>query len=100
MRRLPTGDRHTPIDDNVWNARYAMAGCLRYIGFYAPELNEPGGREAKRRLERMVMGETLSCRAGRRSYDRVIGICTLRGRPLGELLRARGGTEGGRGWRR
>ena len=55
--------------------------------------------DAKRRLERLVMGEVLDCRAGRRSYDRVIGYCTIRGRPLGDLLRAQGGFEGGKGWR-
>ncbi|MBT2188655.1 hypothetical protein [Sphingobium nicotianae] len=45
------------------------------------------------------MGRVLVCRAGRRSYDRVIGYCTVDRRPLGDLLRARGDVEGGRGWR-
>jgi micrococcal nuclease len=100
----------------------AFAGVVRYVGdgdglcigpagrpnrwievrladFYAPELHEAGGREAKRRLERLVMGKLLVCRAGRRSYDRVVAACTLGGRPLGALLRAVGGIEGGRAWR-
>lgn len=72
---------------------------VRLGDFYAPELHERGGMDAKRRLERLVMGQVLDCRAGRRSYDRVIGYCTIRGRPLGDLLRAQGGFEGGRGWR-
>lgn len=99
----------------------AFAGTVRYVGdgdglcvgpkgrpsrwievrladFYAPELHEHGGIEAKRRLERLVLGRTLICRAGRRSYDRVIGWCTLGGKPLGDVLRANGGIEGGRGW--
>lgn len=73
---------------------------IRLGDFYAPELPERGGREAKRRLEQLVMGRTLACRAGRRSYDRVIGYCTIEGRAVGDLLRARDGVEGGRGWRR
>jgi endonuclease YncB( thermonuclease family) len=72
---------------------------IRLADFYAPELHEAGGRDAKRRLERLVMGKPLVCSAGRRSYDRVVATCTLRGRPLGTLLRAAGGIEGGRAWR-
>ncbi len=100
----------------------AFAGVVRYVGdgdglcigpagrpdrwievrladFYAPELHDAGGREAKRRLERLVMGKPLVCRAGRRSYDRVVAACTLGGRPLGTILREAGGIEGGRAWR-
>ena len=73
---------------------------VRLADFYAPELHDAGGREAKRRLERLVIGKPLVCRAGRRSYDRVIAACTLGGRPLGTLLREAGGIEGGRGWHR
>lgn len=72
---------------------------VRLGDFYAPELHERGGAEAKRLLDQLVMGRVLVCRAGRRSYDRVIGYCTLDGRPLGGLLRGRGEVEGGRGWR-
>lgn len=73
---------------------------VRIADFYAPELHEPGGEQAKRDLERLVLGKPLVCRAGRRSYDRVVGYCTLNGRPLDRLLRARGAAEGGRGWHR
>lgn len=73
---------------------------VRLGDFYAPELHEPGGEEAKRRLERLTHGKTLVCRASRRSYDRVIGYCALDGRPLGALLKAQGAAEGGRGFRR
>ncbi|MFB0872592.1 MULTISPECIES: thermonuclease family protein [unclassified Sphingobium] len=72
---------------------------VRLADFYAPELHEAGGREAKRRLERLAMGKPLVCRAGRRSYDRVVAACKLGGRPLGMLLRQAGGIEGGRAWR-
>lgn len=70
---------------------------IRLADFYAPELREPGGVDAKRRLERIAMGKVLVCRAGRRSYDRVVATCTIGGRPLGSALRAAGGAEGGRG---
>lgn len=73
---------------------------IRLADFYAPELHEAGGADAKRRLERLAMGRTLVCRAGRRSYDRVVAACTIGGRPLGDALRADGGREGGRGWRK
>jgi endonuclease YncB( thermonuclease family) len=73
---------------------------IRLSDFYAPELHEPGGQEAKRRLAGMVMGKTLMCRAGRRSYDRIVATCALNGQPIGALLRLRGGTEGGRGRRK
>jgi endonuclease YncB( thermonuclease family) len=71
---------------------------VRLADFYAPELHDAGGRDARRPLERLVMGKPLVCRAGRRSYDRVVAACTLGGRPLGALLRAAGGVEGGRAW--
>lgn len=70
---------------------------IRLADFYAPELHERGGGDAKRRLEGATMGKLLVCRAGRRSYDRVVAACTLAGRPLGDVLRRTGGTEGGRG---
>jgi len=73
---------------------------VKLADFYALDLHDAGGREAKRRLERLVIGKLLVCRAGRRSYDRVIGACTLGGRPLGTLLREAGGIESGRGWHR
>ncbi len=73
---------------------------IRLGDFYAPELHARGGAAAKQRLEALVRGKVLACQAGRQSYDRVIGYCTLNGRPLGNLLRSRGAVEGGRGWRR
>lgn len=115
--------RADPCEGRLPAAGSSFSGTVRYVGdgdglcigpadqpaklievrlgdFYAPELNEQGGKDAKRRLERLVMGRQLSCRAGRRSYDRVIGYCTLGGRPLGKLLREAGGVQAGRGYRR
>lgn len=72
---------------------------IRLADFYAPELNAPGGRDAKRILETLTRGRNLVCRAGRRSYDRVVARCTLGGVALGERMRAAGVREGGRGRR-
>jgi len=70
---------------------------VRIADFYAPELHEAGGRAAKQRLERIAKDKKLLCTAGHRSYDRVVATCTLQGRPIGALLKAAGGVEGGRG---
>lgn len=70
---------------------------VRLEDFYAPELHELGGADAKSRLERLVMGRRILCEADHRSHDRVVAGCRLGGRRLGDLLRQNGGQEGGRG---
>lgn len=70
---------------------------VRLADFYAPELQQPGGPEAKAALERIVLGRRVACVAGRRSYDRVVARCTVEGVSLGDLLRRAGVVEGGRG---
>lgn len=69
---------------------------VRLADFNAPELNGRGGQQAKARLRQLVMDKRLVCTAGRRSYDRVVATCTRDSRAIGEELRRRGGTEGGR----
>ncbi len=69
---------------------------VRLADFNAPELNERGGQRAKALLRQLVIGRRLVCTAGRRSYDRVVATCTRDGRAIGEELRRRGGTQGGR----
>lgn len=70
---------------------------VRLADFYAPELHEPGGREAKATLERIVRGKRVSCVYERRSWDRAIAVCTLNGVSVGDLMRRAGVREGGRG---
>ncbi|WP_293462986.1 hypothetical protein [Phenylobacterium sp.] len=70
---------------------------VRLADFYAPELNKPGGRQAKAALERIAMGRQVTCKAGRRSYDRVVARCTLGGISLGDRMRRAGVEEGGNG---
>lgn len=72
---------------------------VRLEDFYAPELHAPGGEAAKRALSRLAFGRQLVCQAAHQSYDRIVAACTLRGVPLGDLLRQAGVAEGGRGYR-
>lgn len=70
---------------------------VRLADFYAPELSEAGGREAKAALEAIALGRQVQCRAGRRSYDRIVATCRLGRASLGDLMRKRGIVEGGAG---
>lgn len=72
---------------------------VRLADFYAPELHDTGGPEAKAILGRLVEGKTVECVAEHRSYDRVVAICRLRGRSVGDMMRSAGVQEGGRGRR-
>ena len=75
---------------------------VRLADFDAPELNAEGGRAAKTMLERIAMGRSVQCSAGGGrngrvvSYDRVIAVCRIGGRRIGDLLREAGAEEGGR----
>lgn len=69
---------------------------VRLADFNAIELSQPGGRDAKAALERLVFGKSVACIAGKRSWDRVVARCVLDGRGLGDLMREAGVPEGGR----
>jgi endonuclease YncB( thermonuclease family) len=75
---------------------------IRLADLYAPELNAPGGREAKATMERMAKGKRAVCTArlnnrgdSTRSHDRLVASCTVNGRSLAELMRSAGVREGG-----
>lgn len=76
---------------------------IRLADWYAPELSEPGGRDAKSVMERITRGQQVSCMAVRGdggrvvSYDRLVAVCRIRGVSLGDLMRRQGQSEGGRG---
>lgn len=70
---------------------------VRVADFYGPEINAPGGRDAKATLERIVKGRHVVCTAGRRSFDRVVAICRLGGVTIGDLMRGAGVEERGNG---
>ena len=70
---------------------------VRVADFYAPELHAPGGEAAKRTLQNLAMGRSIQCVAGKRSYDRVVALCSINGSSVGDMMRRSGITEGGRG---
>jgi len=70
---------------------------VRVADFYAPELNEPGGRAAKAILEHLAMGRRATCVARNRSHDRIVARCRIDGRDLAEQMRRAGVVQGGRG---
>lgn len=70
---------------------------VRLADFYAPELGDAGGPEAKAALTSIALGRQAACVAGKRSYDRTVAVCTINGKPIGDLMRAAGIKEGGRG---
>lgn len=70
---------------------------VRLADFYAPELHDGGGPEAKDTLSRLVEGKRVECVAQHRSYDRVVAVCRFQLRSVGELMRAAGVREGGKG---
>lgn len=75
---------------------------VRLADFNAPELSSPGGLAAKAALEQVAGARQARCvagggRSGRVvSYDRVVAICRVNGRNIGDLLREAGVEEGGR----
>ena len=73
---------------------------VRLEDFYAPELHDPGGEAAKATLSRLVYGHTLTCHPRKQSYDRIVATCFDGGRSVGDMMRAAGVQEGGRGWGR
>jgi endonuclease YncB( thermonuclease family) len=70
---------------------------VRLADFYAIELNSPGGREARDTLRRLALGKRAVCVAGARSWDRTVARCVIDGQAVGDLMRAAGQAEGGRG---
>ena len=73
---------------------------VRLADFYAPELHEAGGPAAKAALAGIAMGRHADCVADHRSYVRIVASCRINGRDIGDLMRAAGVTEGGRGYGR
>lgn len=69
---------------------------VRLADFNAPELREPNGPAVRGTLRRLTLGQSASCRAGRRSYDRVVAHCTIRRVSIGDMMRSAGVDEGGR----
>lgn len=64
---------------------------VRLKGLHCPELGKAGGAEASNVMSRMVAGRQVSCTlTGERTYDRIVGRCSVDGADLGVAL-IRGG---------
>ncbi len=72
---------------------------VRLADFYAPELGEPGGKRATQALREITAGAWITCRADHRSYDRIVAVCMINGKPIGDLMNDQGAPQGGRGWK-
>lgn len=70
---------------------------VRVADFYAPELHEAGGPQAKAMLEHLAMGRRAVCVADHRTHDRIAAVCRIGGVSVGDLMRSAGIQEGGRG---
>lgn len=71
---------------------------VRLADFYAPELHDPGGAQAKATLSHLAYGRRASCIADHQSHDRMVATCRINGRSLGDMMRAAGVHEGGRAY--
>ncbi|MGG2362378.1 thermonuclease family protein, partial [Salmonella enterica] len=57
---------------------------IRIWGIAAPELHEPGGREAKTYMAELVALGRVSCiDSGGRSHNRIVAMCSVRRLDLG-----------------
>lgn len=93
--------------DGLWVAMGPGADrCIkiRIADFYAVEMDDPGGREAKAEMERIAAGRRVSCKAqransgrGATNKGRLVAVCRINGRSVGDLMRRAGVAEGGNG---
>ena len=59
---------------------------IRLLDVEAPRLRSPGGEGAKWAIRRVARGRAVVCRM----QSAGAGVCTIDGRPIGSLLKARG----------
>lgn len=64
---------------------------VRLNGLDGPETSTRIGQEARAFMNRLVRGQTVTCRLnGERTYDRWVGVCFLDGRDIGAIAVANG----------
>jgi micrococcal nuclease len=68
---------------------------VRVADFNAPELSEPNGKLARDALREIALNKAVECVGSHYSHDRIVAICKLGGRTLGELMREKRVPEGG-----
>lgn len=63
---------------------------IRIQNFNAPEMNQPGGPQAKARMEALTRGKVVHCDGKARDrYARLVARCEVDGVDLGKALRSR-----------
>lgn len=78
---------------------------VRLADYFGLELHEPGGKKEAAALKSITTNQRVYCTVTRgknnkvRSFDRVVAVCRINGVSLGDLMRAGGNLEGGRGAR-
>lgn len=61
---------------------------IRIQNFNAPEMNEPGGPEAKAKMQALTSGHVVHCDPkARDKYARIVARCSVDGRDLGQAMR-------------
>jgi len=64
---------------------------IRLEGVSAPELKERMGKKAKLFMQELVLNKKITCRLnGKKTYDRFVGTCLLRGKDIGATIIANG----------
>lgn len=64
---------------------------VRLNGLDGPETSTRIGREARAFMDRLIRGETVTCRLnGERTYDRWVGVCFLDGQDIAAIAVANG----------
>jgi endonuclease YncB( thermonuclease family) len=64
---------------------------VRLNGLDGPETSTRIGQEARAFMNRLVRGQTVTCRLnGERTYDRWVGVCFLSGEDIGAIAVANG----------
>lgn len=61
---------------------------IRLRNYNAPEIHEPGGPQAKAKLERLTNGKQVHCDPKARDrYARLVATCSVDGRDLGREMK-------------
>lgn len=61
---------------------------IRLQNFNAPEMDQPGGQQAKARLQAITRGKTVHCDGkARDKYARLVARCSVNGVDIGKEMR-------------
>lgn len=69
-----------------WSFGGQTGDKIRVAGIEAPEINEPGGSEAKQKLEQLILGKQVEYKPIKLSFDRLLASVYLNGVDISTLL--------------